>query len=250
MNETEMLAGLMEDPIAKLLGEWASAITPGSILLRFLLTLLLGAFIGWERSNKRHSAGLRTFMLTSLSGTLAALLDNYLFISSGKNGFILLSAASVIGAAVIAVHSLLYSSRNQIKGLTTAVGLWVTEIIGIAVGLGYYTAALASFAALLCALLWFPQLEIAFKNRSNHFEIHLELTKSVYLQDFVTVIRQLGLTIDEIEQNPAYIGSGLSVYSIAITVSNEMLKKYKTHAEIIKALKSLEYIHHIEEMKG
>ena len=93
-------------------------------------------------------------------------------------------------------------------------------------------------------------LEIAFKNRSNHFEIHLELTNNLCLQDFVTVIRRLGLTIDEIEQNPAYVGSGLSVYTISISVSSEMLKKYKTHAEIIEALKSLEYISYIEETHG
>ena len=100
----------------------------------------------------------------------------------------------------------------------------------------------------MCILLWFPPLEAALNNRSNHFEVHLELTNSVSLQDFVTVIRRLGLRIDEIEQNPAYVGSGLSVYSISISVSSEMLKKYKTHAEIIKALKTLDYIYHIEEM--
>ena len=80
--------------------------------------------------------------------------------------------------------------------------------------------------------------------------VHLELTNSVCLQDFVTVIRRLGLTIDEIEQNPAYVGSGLSVYSISITISSEMLKKYKTHTEIIEALKSLDYVYHIEEMRA
>jgi putative Mg2+ transporter-C (MgtC) family protein len=91
-------------------------------------------------------------------------------------------------------------------------------------------------------------LEVAFKNRSNHFEVHLELNSSVSLQDFVTVIRRLGLSIDEIEQNPAYVGSGLAVYSIAISVSNEMLKKYKTHKEIIEALRTLDFVSHIEEM--
>ena len=95
-----------------------------------------------------------------------------------------------------------------------------------------------------------PAFEKDLKNRSNHFEIHLELTNSVSLQDFVTVIRRLGLRIDEIEQNPAYVGSGLSVYSISISVSSEMLKKYKTHAEIIEALKTLDYIYYIEEMRS
>ncbi len=238
------------DPIAELLGPWAADITIGSIVLRLLLSLTLGAIIGWERSNKRHSAGLRTFMLAFLIGSLASLLDSYVFADSGKSSLYLLSGATIIGASVIAVHSVFYSSRNQIKGLTTAVGLWVAIAIGIALGMGYYTVALCSFAALLCALLWFPSLEIAFKNRSNHFEIHLELTNSVSLQDFVTVLRRLGITIDEIEQNPAYVGSGLSVYSISISVSNEMLKKYKTHGEIIDALKTLDYVYHIEEMRS
>ena len=39
-------------------------------------------------------------------------------------------------------------------------------------------------------------------------------------------------------------------YSIAISVSNEMLKKYKSHGEIIEALKTLDYVYHIEEMRA
>ena len=245
-----MNTAAVSDPIAQAMGSWASDITVGSILLRVLLSLIMGAVIGWERSNKRHSAGLRTFMLAFLTGTLASLLDSYIFAGSGKRGFFLLAAGTAVGAAVIAVHSVFYSSRNQIRGLTTAVGLWVAIIIGVSLGMGYYTVALTAFAALLCILFWFPPLETALKNRCNHFEVHLELTNSVCLQDFVTVIRRLGLTIDEIEQNPAYVGSGLSVYSIAISVGNEMLKKYKTHSEIIEALKSLEYVYHIEEMRS
>ena len=241
---------IMMDPIAKALGKWSADLTVGAILFRVFLTLLMGGVIGWERSNKRHSAGLRTFMLAFLVGTLVAILDSYVFAASSGNAFFLLSAGTIIGASIITVHSVFYSSKNQIKGLTTAGGLWVSIVIGISLGLGCYTVALAAYAALLCILFWFPPLEIAFNNRSNHFEVHLELTNSVCLQDFVTVIRRLGLTIDEIEQNPAYVGSGLSVYSISITISSEMLKKYKTHTEIIEALKSLDYVYHIEEMRA
>ena len=241
---------IVKDPIAGLLGNWSADLTVASLLLRILLSLILGAIIGWERSNKRHSAGLRTFMLAFLIGTLVAILDEYVFAASSGHAFFLLSAGTIIGASIITVHSVFYSSKNQIKGLTTAVGLWVSIVIGISLGLGCYTVAIAAYAALLCILFWFPPLEIAFNNRSNHFEVHLELTNSVCLQDFVTVIRRLGLTIDEIEQNPAYVGSGLSVYSISITVSSEMLKKYKTHTEIIEALKSLDYVYHIEEMRA
>ena len=79
--------------------------------------------------------------------------------------------------------------------------------------------------------------------------MHLELKDISYLKDFVTTIRELGLSIDDIEANPAYLPSGLSVYSISISISSAELKKYKTHSEIIEALRSLDYIYHIEEMK-
>ena len=78
----------------------------------------------------------------------------------------------------------------------------------------------------------------------------MELKNSQYLQDFVTTIRRLGLTIDDIELNPAYVNSGLSVYSIAISISSQELRKYKTHSQIIEALATLHYVYYIEEMRA
>ena len=236
-----------EDIIASVLGEWSVGLTVGSILLRILLSVLLAAIIGWERSSKRHAAGLRTFILVSLASTLAMLLDLYL--SAHNDGHLfLISAASVLSIAVISVNSILFNSRNQIKGLTTSAGLWACGIIGLLIGAGLYTVTLLSFAALLAGLSLFPKVERYLKNRSNHFEVHIELKSPGFLQDFVTTIRKLGLTIDDIEANPAYAGSGLSVYTVSISIHSEDLKKYKTHEEIIEALQSLEYIRHIEEI--
>ncbi len=236
------------DPIASYLGTWTEEIGFGSILLRICLSVTLSAVIGCERSSKRHSAGLRTFILVSLASTSAMMLDIYL---SGLGAQLyMISAATVIATAIISVNSMLFSSRNQIKGLTTSVGLWANGIIGLCCGAGYYTVTLFSFVALLFCLSVFPRFEVYLKNRSNHFEVHLELKSSSNLQDFVTTIRRLGLTIDDIESNPAYINSGLSVYTIAISISSAELKKYKTHSEIIEALKTLSYVYHIEEMRG
>jgi len=234
----------MIDPIAKILGEWSQSLNGSSILFRILLSVCLAAVIGCERSSKRHSAGLRTFILVSLAMTVTMILDSYLMVT----GIYILSCAGIIGVAIISVHSLLVSSRSQIKGLTTAAGLWTCAIIGLSVGAGYYTVTFISFSVLLCCLSIFPILERYLKNRSNHFEIHLELKDNSHLENFVTTIRRLGLRIDDIEANPAYAGSGLRVYSIALSICGQELKKYKTHTEIIEALRSLDYICHIEEM--
>lgn len=238
---------VITDPIAAALGSWSQELGAGSILLRILLSVMLAAVIGCERSSKRHSAGLRTFMLVSLASTAAVMLDIYMGQAAGKPLY-LLSAATIIATSTISVNSMLFSSRGQIKGLTTGVGLWACGIIGIAAGAGFYTVTLAAFFALLCSLSLFPAFETYLKNHSNHFEVHLELKSSAFLQDFVTTIRRLGLTIDDIECNPAYVNSGLSVYSVAVSIASAELKKYKTHKEIIEALRTLEYVHYIEEM--
>ena len=61
-------------------------------------------------------------------------------------------------------------------------------------------------------------------------------------------MRKLGMVIDDIESNPAYLNSGLSVYTVSVRITGKELKKYKKHKEIIEALSTLEYVYHIEEM--
>lgn len=237
----------MTDPIINLLGSWAAELNVFSVILRIAISLLLSAYLGFERSSKRHAAGLRTFMVVSLATTVAMLLDLYL-LNGAESGLYLLSAASIISVAIITVNSILYSSRSQIKGLTTSVALWASAVLGLCIGAGFYTVTIVSYVAFICTLSVFPLMERYFKNRSNYFEVHLELKNIAYLQNFVTTIRELGMKIDDIEMNTAYQHSGLSVYSISISISSKELKKYKTHSQIIEALRSLDYIYHIEEM--
>ena len=144
-------------------------------------------------------------------------------------------------------NSILFSSKKQIKGLTTSAALWFCSLLGLVIGKGLYIFACVLFVILLLILSILPKAEIFLKNRSNHFEIHLELTNKTSLQNFVTTIRKLGLIIDDIELNSAYIGSGLSVYTIAISIIDR--KKYKNYQEIIKALSSLDYVYYIEELR-
>ena len=232
------------DPITKLIGNWASEINLYSSILKIILSVILSAIIGYERSSKRHAAGLRTFIIVSLASTMAMIID----LSIDNKTSLMISAGTIIAISIISANTILYSSKNQIKGLTTSVGLWGCGVLGLLVGTGYYTISLIGFFVYLIVLSALPKMEVFLKNRSNHFEIHLELKNISYLKDFVTTIRELGLRVDDIESNPAYLNSGLSVYTISVSIISDELKKYKTHHEIIEALKSLEYVYHIEEM--
>ncbi len=235
------------DYIANLLGVWSTDFNVYSIMFRLVLVIIFASIIGWERSSKRHSAGLRTFIIVSMACTVSAMIESCIMSVSDSN-IPIISAASVVSVAMLSGNSILFSSRSQIKGITTSAGLWACGIVGLAIGSGLYTIGIVSFIALIIIISQLPKAESILKDRSNHFEIHLELKNSYNLQDFIATIRGLGIKIDDIESNPAYANSGLSVYSVSITVSDTDLKRYKKHQDIIEALRSLDYIHYIEEM--
>jgi len=236
-----------DDFIANLLGKWSTEFNVYSIMFRLVLAIIFASIIGWERSSKRHSAGLRTFIIVSMACTVSAMIESCIMSVSDSN-IPIISAASVVSVAMLSGNSILFSSRGQIKGITTSAGLWACGIVGLAIGSGLYTIGIVSFIALIIIISQLPKAEAILKDRSNHFEIHLELKNSYNLQDFIATIRGLGIKIDDIESNPAYANSGLSVYSVSITVSDTDLKRYKKHQDIIEALRSLDYIHYIEEM--
>lgn len=237
---------MVKDYLGKLLGEWSIEVNLWSTLLKVALILIMSTILGCERARNRHAAGLRTFMVVSLGAVFASIADLY-FIQNLGLSFTLLSAATVIAIAIISSNTILYSSKNQLKGLTTSVSLWAMTIIAIVLGLGLYTVAIVGFLVLMIGLSLFVRLENSFKANSNHFEIHLELISRNALKDFVATMRKFGIKIDDIEINPAYHNSGLSVYTIKLTIVDKSLLK-KTHSEILEALSSLEYVSHIEEL--
>ena len=96
------------DWIGALLGEWSTGLTLPGVLFRLALSVTLSAIIGCERSSKRHSAGLRTFILVCLAGCGTMLMDQYLMLRLGAPVPIL-SAAAVVGTATISVNSILFS---------------------------------------------------------------------------------------------------------------------------------------------
>ena len=73
MNVLEII-----DPISKLLTNGTDLDFGVKIIIRVFITIILAAFLGIERANKRHAAGLRTFIIVSLAATISSLTDSFL----------------------------------------------------------------------------------------------------------------------------------------------------------------------------
>jgi putative Mg2+ transporter-C (MgtC) family protein len=105
------------------------------IILRLLVTMLCGFAIGFERQRTGHSAGIRTHMLVSLGATIFVLVPSLAGAPPSDVSRIIQGVAAGIG--FLGAGSIMkLSESHQIRGLTTAAGLWVTTAIGTAVGVG------------------------------------------------------------------------------------------------------------------
>lgn len=131
---------------------------PNSVF-RMIISMLLGMIIGAERKRKGQTAGIRTFALISMGACLAMLLSiyvpqEYMGLKNGDPGRI---AAQVITGIGFLGGGAMIQMRGTVKGLTTAAGIWITAIIGMAVGIGMYVVSITSTCLVLLTLIVFEQ---------------------------------------------------------------------------------------------
>ena len=117
-----------------------------SVILRLFLAVLYGGIIGLERGASKHPPGFRTHILVCVGATLAMLTNQYIC----ETGLYSPADPSRLGAQVITgvgflgVGTILVTGGQKIKGLTTAAGLWASACIGLALGIGFYSGAIAA----------------------------------------------------------------------------------------------------------
>lgn len=233
------------DIIAEALGSWASEFNTYSCLLKIALCVIMSMIAGTERATKLHSAGIKTFIFVGLAGLSGALGDSYILSRGGS--FSLITPAVIIGVAIISTNTILFSSKNQLRGLTTSVGLWCVGIISALIGFGLYFVGIVVFVLFMLVIVFLPKFEKRMKQKSAYIEAHIELKSRDGLQVFTGALRQLGLKINDIEINPAYVNSGLAVYSMSMRIVNPDLKG-KNHKELLDAVSSMETVVYAEEI--
>jgi putative Mg2+ transporter-C (MgtC) family protein len=110
------------------------------LIVRLLLAALLGGLLGYDRERAGKPAGLRTHMLVSLGAALFVLVPMEAGMSAADLSRVIQGVVTGIGflgaGAIIKL-----SEQGQVRGLTTAAGIWLTAAVGIAAGMGKGTTA-------------------------------------------------------------------------------------------------------------
>ena len=215
-----------------------------SVTVRLFLAVICGGCIGIERERKRRPAGFRTHILICLGATVTTLTSQYLVLEMRMfTDMARLGAQVIAGIGFIGAGTIIITKRRQVKGLTTAAGLWVAAIVGLCCGAGYFEGAVITTLVVILAELVFAQLEYYIISNARAFNIFVEYSESGRLGNIVDTIKKKGAYIIDLEitKNSAEGKNPCATFSI-------QTPRKVSHQEIMSAIANLDGVVSVEEL--
>lgn len=150
-------------------------LTTGAVVLRMLLAAAAGGAIGLEREFRRRPAGFRTHILICLGACITTMTSQYLLLEMHYYTDITrLGAQVVAGIGFVGAGAIVVTRSRQVKGLTTAAGLWVSAIIGLSLGAGFYEGGIYAMLLVLGAELVLTRFEYRTLRNSSRLNLYVE----------------------------------------------------------------------------
>ena len=228
-----------------------------TVVLRLLLAFLSGTVIGYGRAKKQRSAGLRTFILTSIGAALTVLLATYEYeMLTGRWAPIVdqvglkfdgsrYSAQVISGVGFLSAGTIISTGHQQVSGLSTASGLFASVCMGMAAGAGFYECVIVVLIILVVVLDVMWPLEPAFKRRLRNITLFVEFNALEDLNEITDMVRSRKAVIYDIEIERSRREK--NNYPCAILVL-KMSREKPSHSGMLSSIAELDCVRTIHEL--
>lgn len=227
-----------------MINEILSQVNVVSVTLRLLLSIILCGIIGIERGLRNRPAGFMTYILVGMGSTLIMITNQY--ISTIYSGIdpTRMAAQVVSGIGFLGAGMIITTNRNEIRGLTTAAGIWATAAIGLAVGIGFYSGAILGCGLIIFSLVFLKKIDIYIKEHAKMMEIYLEYCEEFSMKNLTAYVDENGYKIYDIEFGRLKtIDKEYGTLSFMID-----FKQKENHKQIIEEIRGLEGVSYIREI--
>jgi len=221
-------------------------------LLRLFAAALCGGLIGIDRGRKRRAAGFRTYMLVCMGSALTMVLGTYLSVMIGeiwaldtptfKIDVSRFGAQVINGIGFVGAGTIIVTGRQQVKGMTTAAGLWASACMGLSIGAGFYEAAIVGCSCIIITFVVFSKFESFILAHSRNVNLYVEFEHTDDLSEIIEKIKGQDVRIFDIELTKA---KG-EAYPNAIF--SLQLPKRKSHTFVMTAIAEVDNVRTIEEI--
>jgi putative Mg2+ transporter-C (MgtC) family protein len=170
-----------------------------AVIVRILIAFLLGGVLGVERGLKQRPAGLRTYMLVCVGACMIMLTNQYIYQTFQTGDPVRMGAQVVSGIGFLGAGTIIVTKHSQIKGLTTAAGLWAAAAVGLATGIGFYEAAVAGALVIFFTLTVLNRLDMRMHRKARYFDIYIELPRQISLGSFIHDARSKDILVEDLQ---------------------------------------------------
>jgi putative Mg2+ transporter-C (MgtC) family protein len=219
-------------------------ITQYSVIMRILVAIVIGGMLGLERGMKNRPAGLRTYMLVCVGSCLIMMTNQYIYQFTGAGDPMRLGAQVVSGIGFLGAGTIVVTRHNQIKGLTTAAGLWASAGVGLALGIGFYEGAITAGVSIYLILTILQKLEDRVHKKIRVLELYVELRTSVSIAEFLQSLRALDLKLENIQFEPE---GSMEVDTRAVILTLKA-KRATDHKTLRDKIRRIDGVVHLEEL--
>ena len=215
-----------------------------STFFRLTLATVCGGLIGIERIRKRRPAGFRTHTLVCIGAALTMIISQYLWANGQTTDLSRLGAQVINGIGFLGAGTIIVTGRQQVKGLTTAAGLWASACMGLAIGAGFYAGALIGCVLIILTIVFFTRFESLILSRSRNINLFVEFEDIDDISDIIEMIREQNVHIFDVEITKAkYSDTKYPNAIFALKLPNKM-----PHAELVTVIASINTVRSIEEL--
>lgn len=175
--------------------EW----TAQNLIIRIVVSMILGGVIGLDRGMKHRGAGTKTITVVCLAATLVMLTEQYIQVNfPGLANMNRLAAQVISGVGFLGVGTIIIAN-HRVKGLTTAATLWASASIGLAVGIGFIDGGVLITLIMLLSLHVLPFVERFATRRSRYCNVIIDLEESQCLHRVIEALGETDITVDSME---------------------------------------------------
>lgn len=194
-----------------------SAWTAQNIIIRIVVSMVLGGVIGLDRGMKHRGAGTKTMTVVCLGATLVMLTEQYIQVNfPGLANMNRMAAQVISGVGFLGVGTIIISN-HRVKGLTTAATLWASASVGLAVGIGFVEGGVLITLVMLVSLHVLPFVERFATRNSRYCNVIIDLEESRSLHVIIQDLKAADISVDSMEISTSKIGDSVSVYLILHT---------------------------------
>ena len=215
------------------------------VFTRLTLAMVLGGLVGFDRERMMRPkglAGFRTYMLVCTAAALTMIISQYEYtmistawsdsaraigvkVDVSRLGAQVINGIGFLGAGTIV------TSRQRVKGLTTAAGLWASAVIGLAVGAGFFEGAIITTIMVEIILALFIKLERFLVRRTAAVRVFMEYNRNEALDEVVFFCHSDGrATITNLEINRPKEPKNVAIAMFTVRLSRDIKPQELIHA--------------------